>query len=145
MDRRSINDLSEDIKKRIAEVLDKGDQLPYWRFLIRDVIRQDMPLYSEAFVTKHFAMETLSPGGSPTLKLLNGLGESEITVGVLINWISSLNQMRPNLQLQTVLNLLSMFKDFFISFFQGCYPRFDFFSVQIHIVYLFAGLHTWYC
>lgn len=107
MDTRSVHDLPEDIKKRIAEVLDTGDQLPNWRLLIRDVIRQYMPLYDEAFVTKYFAMETLLPGGSPTLKLLNDLGEREITVGVLINWITSLNQMRPNLQLQAVLNLLT--------------------------------------
>ena len=116
MDRRSINDLSEDIKKRIADVLDKGEQLPIWRLLIKDVIRQYMPSYNEAFVTKHFAMETLLPGGSPTLKLLNDLGEKKITVGVLINWIRSLNQMRPTLQLQAVLNLLSMFADLIILF-----------------------------
>lgn len=107
MDMRSIHDLPEDIKNRIAEVLDTGDQLPKWRLLIRDVIRKYIPLYDEAFVTKCFAMETLSPGGSPTRKLLNDLGEREITVGVLINWISSLNRMRPNLQLQAVLNLLT--------------------------------------
>lgn len=111
MDTRSIHDLPEVVKKRVAEVLDTGDQLPNWRLLIRDVIRQYMPLYNEAFVTKYFAIETLSPGGSPTLKLLKDLGEREITVGVLIKWISSLNQMRPNLQLQAVLNLLSMFAD----------------------------------
>ena len=111
MDRRSINDLPEDTKNRIAEDLDKADQLPKWRLLIRDVIRQYIPSYDEAFVTKTFAMETLLPGGSPTLKLLNDLGEKRITVGVLINWISSLNQMRPNLQLQAVLNLLGMFAD----------------------------------
>jgi len=39
------------------------------------------------------------------------LGERGRTVGDLINWISSLNKMNPNLQLQTVLNLLSMFAD----------------------------------
>ena len=111
MDTRSIHDLPEHIKNRIAEVLDTGDQLPNWRLLIRDVIRKYIPLYDEAFVTKYFAMETLSPGGSPTRKLLKDLGERAITVGVLISWISSLNQMKPNLQLQAVLNLLSMFVD----------------------------------
>ena len=121
MDRRSINDLPEDIKNRIAQLLDKGDQLPNWRLLIRDVIRQYIPEYEEVFVTKYFAMETLLPGGSPTLKLLNDLGEKEITVGVLINWISSLNQMRPNLQLQAVVRLLSMFADLSHNFAQGCY------------------------
>lgn len=125
MDMRSIHDLPEDIKNRIAEVLDTGDQLPKWRLLIRDVIRKYIPLYDEAFVTKCFAMETLSPGGSPTRKLLNDLGEREITVGVLINWISSLNRMRPNLQLQAVLNLLSMFVDL-----SHILPRFDFFSIH---------------
>ena len=111
MDRRSVNDLPEEIKNRIAEDLDKADQLPNWRLLIRDVIRQYIPSYDETFVTKKFAMETLLPGGSPTLKLLNDLGERGRTVGDLINWISSLNKMNPNLQLQTVLNLLSMFAD----------------------------------
>ncbi|KAJ7371511.1 hypothetical protein OS493_024850 [Desmophyllum pertusum] len=51
-------------------------------------------------------METLLPGGSPTLKLLNDLGQRGITVGVLKNWISSMNERTPSLQ--TILNLLNL-------------------------------------
>lgn len=104
MDRRYIKDLPEDIKTKIAAALDVPEQ-PNWRSLIQNVIRQHIP-YDNTFVTK-IGMETLLPGGSPTLKLLNDLGQRGITVGVLINWISSINEMTTSLQ--AVLNLLSRF------------------------------------
>ena len=109
MDTWCIKDLPDDVKNRIAVVLD-GSELPNWRSLIRSVIRLYIPSCDEAYVSK-IGMETLLPGGSPTLKLLNDLGQRGITVGVLKNWISSMNERTPSLQ--TILNLLSKFADLF--------------------------------
>ncbi|KAL9987618.1 hypothetical protein ACROYT_G001958 [Oculina patagonica] len=107
MDARRISDLPDDVKRRIAAVLD-APELPNWRWLIRDVIRPHIPLYNEEKAyndcISRIGMETLLPGGSPTLKLLNELGQRGITVGVLKKLISSINERPPSLQ--TILNLL---------------------------------------
>lgn len=110
MDARLISDLPDDAKNRIAAVLD-SPELPNWRWLIREVIRQHIPSYKgDSRIGMEIGMETLLPGGSPTLKLLNDLGQRGITVGVLRTWISSINERTPGLQ--TIVNLLSKLADF---------------------------------
>ena len=103
MDTRLISDLPDDLKNRIAAVLDVPEP-PNWRSLIQDVIRPHIDLYNNASIVK-IHMETLSPGRSPTLIVLNDLGLKGITVGHLINWISSVIESLPSLK--KILDLLS--------------------------------------
>ena len=111
MDTRCITDLPDDEKNRIAAILD-ASELPNWRSLTR-VIGQHIPSYDDSKYVAKIGMETLLPGKSPTLKLLNDLGQrSHITVGVLKNWIKSISEGAP--RLQTVINILSKYADFFL-------------------------------
>ena len=107
MDTRRVSDLPDNVKNRIAAVLDVPE-LPNWRSFIQNVIRPFMPSYNDANIIR-IGMETLLPGGSPTLKLLSDLGQRGITVGVLRNWINSTNEITSSLQ--TIINLLSKFAD----------------------------------
>ena len=106
---RYIRDLPDDVKRKIAGVLDACNP-PNWRSLIKDVIRFHIPQYNEAFISK-LAMETLLPGGSPTIKLLSDLGQRNRTVGELVNWITSMNGRTAGVQ--TILNVLSKFANFY--------------------------------
>jgi len=99
---RYIRDLPDDVKRKIAGVLDACNP-PSWRSLVKDVIRFHIPQYNEAFISK-LAMETLLPGGSPTIKLLSDLGQRNRTVGELVNWITSMNGRTAGVQ--TILNVL---------------------------------------
>lgn len=100
-----IGDLPEEVKKKIAATFDACGP-PNWRSLMTDVI----PLYKRENTNRYvykFAMETLSPGGSPTTQLLGDLARRRRTVGELINWISSMPGKTHGVQ--TVLNVLSKF------------------------------------
>ena len=103
MDTGLISDLPDDVKNMIAAVLDVPE-LPNWRSLIQDVIRPHIDLYNNAGIVK-IHMQTLSPGRSPTLVVLNDLGQKGITVGHLINWMSSVVESLPSLK--KILDLLS--------------------------------------
>ena len=112
MGERYIRDLPDDVKKKVAAVLDAYDP-PNWRSLI-NVIRHNVPSCSNAFIDKWSAkvgMEGLLPGGSPSLKLLSGLENlgrgSGTTVGELVNWINSMGGNTS--RVQTVVNILSKY------------------------------------
>lgn len=112
MGERYIRNLPDDIKKKVAAVLDAYDP-PNWRSLI-NVIRHNVPSCSNAFIDKWSAkvgMEALLPGGSPTLKLLSDLENlgrgSGTTVGELVNWINSMGSNTS--RVQTIVNILSKY------------------------------------
>lgn len=104
MDSRCITDLPDDIKKQIAAILDASEQ-PNWKSLVHEVIRHKIPSYKDPCQVYAIGMATLSPGGSPTLKLLQDLGQSQITVKVFKSWISSMSEGSPGLQ--KVISLLT--------------------------------------
>ncbi|PFX27714.1 mucosa-associated lymphoid tissue lymphoma translocation protein 1-like [Stylophora pistillata] len=105
MDSRCITDLPDDRKKQIAVILDSSE-LPNWRSLVQDVIRHHIPSYKDPRQVYAIGMATLSPGGSPTLKLLHDLGQLHITVGEFKSWIGSKSEGAP--RLQKVVSLLTL-------------------------------------
>ena len=104
MGERYIRDLPDDVKRKVAGLLDTYNP-PNWRSLI-NVIRHYIPSCNDAYIAR-VRMETLLPEGSPTYKLLNDLEKRGTTVGELVNWISSMGTDAPGIQ--TVLNVLSEF------------------------------------
>ena len=84
MEHQLVSDLPAHVKNEIAQVLDTSD---LWRLVVKAMTPN---IYSKA-QTEEFAMATLVPGGSPTLRLLNSLGERNKTTQQLCNWISSLS------------------------------------------------------
>ena len=84
MEHQLVSDLPAHVKNEIAQVLDTSD---LWRLVVKAMTPN---IYNKAQI-EEFAMATLVPGGSPTLRLLNSLGERNKTTQQLCNWISSLS------------------------------------------------------